>query len=169
MYAKKGFTLIELLVVIAIMAILFVGVVVMLNPLERMQEARDSKRIQLLQSVRTAIDIALTDGEITLAGTPQALASGNSKAGTTATDGTGWVKVATVTGKVGLSKYLPTLPSDPSGAAALGDGLEWVSNGTTYEVKTTFETAKYTADFAATDGGGEALKYEVGTNPGLGL
>lgn len=170
MNLRKGFTLIELLVVIAIMAILFVGVAVMLNPLERMKEARDSKRIQLLQSVRTAVDIALTDGEIALAGTPSALAEGDSVSGTLATDGSGWVKVTTVAGKTGLTKYLPTLPADPSGANAPGGvGLEWVSDGSTYEIKATFETSKYEADFAATDGGDEATKYEVGTNPGLAL
>lgn len=167
---KKGFTLVELLIVIAIIAILAGGVLVMLNPLERIQQSRDSRRVQDIQQVRQAIDLALTDGEVTLNGDGTTSAIGNSVSDGTAiaADGsTGWVKVSTVTGKVGLTKYLPVLPADPQGAAAPGSGYEWVSDGSYYEIKTSFETDNYNTDYAAADGGNEPTKYEIGTQAGL--
>lgn len=169
---KKGFTLVELLVVIAIIAILAGGVVVMINPVQKLRESRDSRRVQDLQSVKQAIDLALTDGQITLNGDLTTSATGNSKADGAAisADGSGgWVKVSTVAGQTGLGKYIPVLPNDPQGAAAPGDGYVFVSNGEYYELKATFESAKYTTDYAAQDGGNEAAKYEVGTMAGFTL
>lgn len=169
---RKGFTLVELLVVIAIIAILAGGVVVMINPVQKLRESRDSRRVQDLQTIKQAVDLALTDGQITLLGATGALATGSSVGGGVAitADGTGgWVKVSTVTGQTGLSKYLPVLPNDPQGAAAPGSGYEWVSNGEYYEIKATFESQKYLDDYATQDGGNEPTKYEVGTAAGFGL
>lgn len=169
---KKGFTLVELLVVIAIIAILAGGVVVMINPVQKLRESRDSRRVQDLQTIKQAVDLALTDGQISLNGAPGALATGNSVAGGVAitADGSGgWVKVTTLTGQTGLSKYVPVLPNDPQGANAPGSGYEWVSNGEYYEIKATFESTKYITDYAEQDGGNEATKYEIGTASGFGL
>jgi prepilin-type N-terminal cleavage/methylation domain-containing protein len=169
---KKGFTLVELLVVIAIIAILAGGVVVMINPVEKLKESRDSRRIQDIQSIKQAVDLALADGQITLNGTPVALATGNSKEDNSviSADGaTSWVKVSTATGQTGLGKYIPILPSDPQQANAPGFGYEWVSDGESYEIKTSFESAKYIADYPTKDGGNEVDRYEVGTKVGFGF
>lgn len=170
---KKGFTLVELLVVIAIIAILAGGVVVMINPVQKLRESRDSRRVQDLQSVKQAIDLALTDGQITLNGDLSTLATGNSVTNGTAitADGSGgWVRVSTVAGQTGLGKYIPVLPNDPQGSNAPGgSGYEFVSNGEYYELKATFESEKYTTEQAAQDGGNEAGKYEVGTMAGFSL
>ena len=142
----------------------------MINPVQKLKESRDSRRVQDLQSVKQAVDLALADGQITLSGTSGATATGNTLTGGTAisADGsTGWVKVTTATGQTGLGKYLPVLPNDPQQAGAPGSGYEWVSDGETYEIKATFESAKYSTDYAAQDGGNEAGKYEVGTVVGF--
>ena len=165
---KKGFTLIELLVVIAIIAILAGGVVVMINPVQKLAESRDSRRVQDVQSVKQAVDLALADGQISLNGTSSTHATGNSKTNGTAI-ATGWVKVTTLTGQTGIGKYLPVFPNDPNLAAAPGNGYEWVSDGEYYEIKASFESTKYNTDYAANDGGNEAAKYEVGTSQGFGF
>ncbi|MFA6994017.1 MAG: type II secretion system protein, partial [Candidatus Paceibacterota bacterium] len=54
----SSFTLIELLIVIGILAILVAAIVITLNPAQLLQEARDSKRVQDLSSLRSAIHTA---------------------------------------------------------------------------------------------------------------
>ena len=58
---KKGFTLIELLVVIAIIAILFVVVLLTLNPAELLRQARDSNRVSDMGTMKSAISLYLAD------------------------------------------------------------------------------------------------------------
>ncbi len=65
--ARRGFTLIELLVVIAIVAVLAVVVVLVLNPAQLLQQARDSNRMSDLASINAALGYYLADSS--LAGT----------------------------------------------------------------------------------------------------
>lgn len=53
---QKGFTLIELLIVMAIIAVLAVGVLVGLDPIEQINRARDTTRAQLAAAVAGAED-----------------------------------------------------------------------------------------------------------------
>lgn len=53
---KSGFTLIELLVVIGLLAILTTGLVVAINPLAKLQQARDTKRLVHLRAMANAIE-----------------------------------------------------------------------------------------------------------------
>lgn len=55
----KGFTLIELLIVIGVLAILATFVTLVLNPAEKLREARDVKRITDLRTVKGAISFYL--------------------------------------------------------------------------------------------------------------
>jgi len=59
-FPKKGFTLIELLVVIGILAILATVVVVLINPSEYTNRARDSQRVTDLSTVKKAVELAAT-------------------------------------------------------------------------------------------------------------
>lgn len=167
MRKKQAFTLIELLVVIAIIAVLAGVVIVALNPLKRIQQSRDSRRQTDLQNVRSALDIALTDGTVTLTGTPASFTTGNSVADGIAADGTGWVSYTVASGS-GLAEQIAVLPGDPLGASAPCSGYEFVSDGTYYELKTCFETTDYQNNYT-TDGGNEDTKWELGSKPGLTL
>ncbi len=66
---QKGFTLIELLIVIAIIAILSVVVILSLNPVELLRQARDSNRISDMATLRSAISLYLVDVSSTAIGT----------------------------------------------------------------------------------------------------
>ena len=58
---KEAFTLIEILVVIAILAIIAVVVFVALNPAQRFADARDSRRVNDVNSYLTAVHECIVD------------------------------------------------------------------------------------------------------------
>jgi len=58
--ALKGFTLIELLIVIAIVGVLAAVVLVALNPVERLKQARDSGRKSDIGQIATALESYFT-------------------------------------------------------------------------------------------------------------
>ena len=51
----RGFTLIELLIVIAILGVLAAGVVVAINPSQRLRQARDSQRKMAIGQIRSVL------------------------------------------------------------------------------------------------------------------
>lgn len=53
---KKGFTLIELLVTIAILAILSIGILILLNPAQKLKQARDGVRKSDVGSISRALN-----------------------------------------------------------------------------------------------------------------
>ena len=57
----KGFTLIELLIVVAIIAILAGTVIMLLNPVERMQDAREASRQSHMASIGQAVHLVVID------------------------------------------------------------------------------------------------------------
>ena len=157
----SGFTLVELLVVIAIIAGLAGVLRVTINPVALLQKGRDSTRLQDVDALNKAISLALADGEMTLTATGTC-ATCTSGSGTQALDGTnGWVKFTIPTGKVGLSKYVAALPTDP-----LNTGVNVYTYGATvaaYEINAVLESVDNTA-LMSTDGGNGAAIYEVGTS-----
>lgn len=154
---EKGFTLVELLVVVAIIAVLAGVVVVAINPAALLQKSRDATRLQDLENVHKAMSLAMAEGEITLG----AVASSDSATGTQAVDGTGWVQYTPVTGKTGLSKYLPTLPIDPLNVAP--NVYTFGSTATDYELNAVLESTDNAAKMS-TDGGNNANAWEIGTS-----
>src|SRR6266566_674488 len=106
---QKGFTLIELLVVIGILAILLAIVLIAINPAKQFGQANDTKRRSDVNAILNAIDQYMPDNK----GVPQAgitavvkpIASGAANA-----DLCGIL----------TTKYLATLPSDPTVANPTG-------------------------------------------------
>ena len=69
--SRKGFTLVELLIVIAILAVLAAAVVIVLNPAELLAQARDSQRVNDLDTVKNALSIYVAQATtIDLGGCP---------------------------------------------------------------------------------------------------
>lgn len=163
---ESGFTLVELIIVIAIIGVLAGAVLVVLNPAQLLQEGRDAQRLEDMDSLNKAITLALADGEVVLTDTTGVCATCTSDATNPrqAVDGTnGWVKFTIPVGLTGLSKYISTLPTDPSTNA-----YSFASDGTNYEINAVLEAADNAAQMT-TDGGNAAAVYELGTDPGLDL
>lgn len=186
---KKGFTLIELLVVMGILGILMAVTILVINPAEYLKRSRDTQRISDIQTVNSAVALAIANGDelvsyanqcyATIAVTPTVECNGTtavapivgSGADNRSSGGTGWVMGVDTSGSVG------TLPIDPSNNATTFFYL-WSSSATAYELNVaTLESAYYvtTSPIAANDGGDQNTacavstyvancKYEVGTN-----
>jgi len=163
---NKGFTLVELLVVIAIIGILAGVVLIAINPAALMMKARDSQRLQDMDTVNKAIGLALADGEVTLTDTT-GCATCTSDTGTQEVDGAnGWIKFAIPTNKDGLSKYLATLPVDPTNDDTNGLVYTYAATTDLYELNCVLESTD-NADKQSTDGGDDTGTYEIGTDLGI--
>lgn len=167
MRKQKGFTLVEMLVVIAIIAILAGAVLLAINPVATMQKSRDTTRLNDMDALRSAINIALTEGEMTLidmAAEETSVTSGQDVDGET-----GYVRYETPEGKTGLGRYIPALPLDPTNDAETGLVYTFMSTVDGYEINCVLEYPDNSVKMA-TDGGnnnpeeGEGGAYEVGTN-----
>lgn len=156
---EKGFTLVELLVVIAIVAILAGAVLIAINPATMMQKARDSRRLDAIDTLVKAMSLALTEGEIAL--TSMTAAATSAQVDAQVLDGTGWIRFTIPTGKTGLSKYIPALPLDPTNTTP--NVYSYQSTLIDFEIDTVLEHAD-NATKMSTDGGNSATKYEVGTS-----
>lgn len=115
---KKGFTLIELLVVIAVMAVIASAVIVLINPLDKIKAANDSK----VQSDIGQIATALT-----------AYATANNGVYPTTAQGLSVLAPA----------ELSAIPKPPT-ATGYGSAYGYVGTATTAQVTGTLQSSKYT-------------------------
>jgi len=188
---QKGFTLIELLVVIAIIAILSLVVVLAINPVELLRQARDSTRLSDLQILSNAVSLylssvsspSITDNSaycyMSLATSScggryvNAPTATSSKSGVFSVDGSGWVPVnfnSMISGSP-----VGKLPKDPVNTAGgttstnLYYSYAASSTGLVFEFDAKMESLKYsasgTSDVESTDGGPPNTYnlYEIGT------
>lgn len=185
--SEKGFTLIELLVVIAIVAILAVVVILTLNPAELLKQARDSNRIQDLNTLKSALGVYLADvstgvsmgttGTCYMSASSSLVVSNCGFSGTYGTmvsstsravDSTGWVPVNF--NAISAGSPIGQLPQDP-----LNSGQQiyrYVASTTSlsFKLMAALESAKYTNatnGASVTDGGSSSTAYETGTSMGL--
>jgi len=183
MNTKKGFTLLELLIVIGILAILSTTIVLVINPAELLEKARDSRRISDLNTVKTAIAYYLTetgDPSIGLSANSYSHVSGVNCATTEnstssqAIDGTGWIPVAfsDLTGGAPIAN----LPVDPNASTESTGNYYYVylpdATNLTFKLVANMESTYYgggEGDVEATDGGNNDDLYEVGTDMGITL
>ncbi len=121
----RGFTLIELLIVIAVIAILAAAVFVALDPVQRFQESRDSKRWSDVNNVLSAAKVDQVDNGGTYVAAISSLTAGQNYQIGTAANGcdTGCTAVATQAACVDLTAlvtegYLGSIPTDPSSGTA---------------------------------------------------
>jgi prepilin-type N-terminal cleavage/methylation domain-containing protein len=179
---KKGFTLIELLIVIGILAVLATVVVLVLNPAQLFAQARDSRRVNDLNNIRSAVNFYLTtvsspdlDGTVgggtcatsnywgTISGATENFTGTITQVTTstgTGVDGTGWVPV--VLTNVSGGSPLSVLPNDPINP-------DTAAQSYTYACDNTNKTFELNANAESTDGGDTPGTYEVGNDPGLNL
>lgn len=162
-FFKRGFTLIELLVVITIIIILAAVVMIAINPAEMARRGRDATRLSDIENVRKALDLGIAEGTISVT-TTATISSCDALITRGCGDGTNWI------GGMNVCNYLSVLPVDPQHTQVPcvayyyeGDGV----NGT-YELNLILEsTSNDTKE--QNDGGNNAARYELGTDPGLDL
>jgi type II secretory pathway pseudopilin PulG len=191
--SEQSFTLVELLIVIGILAILAVVVVLVLNPVELLKQARDSVRLSDLGTLNSSLGVyqaqgytslgtssvvyvSIPDSSTTCAnlGLPS-LPSGwsyNCVASSTLkdVDGTGWVPV-NFTSVYGGS-LMGTLPIDPINTTSTSEYYTYVVGGS-WKLTSLFESEKYAKKMYA-DGGTDPALFEIGNdlnlqNTGRGL
>src|SRR5690606_16490116 len=163
---KPAFTLVELLIVIGILAILSAAVVILINPAQKLKEARDSTRIQEITSLEHSINLLLTQDSNLALGTAQTvyvsipdssatcanlglptLPAGysyacSSTANYRKTNGTGWIPVNFQSSSIGT---LATLPIDPINTTSTGLYYTYIPGGS-FELNGIMESAKKRAD-----------------------
>jgi len=191
---KKGFTLVELLIVIAILAVLAAAVVIVLNPAELLAQARDSQRLNDLDTLKNALSIYIAQASsidlgVCAAGgicTADPGAAAGPFTATTCADisstntvgGAGWVDVdfSSIPG----GSPIPFLPVDPSNTATYF--YAYMCSETpnyTFELNGRLESEKHRAKMD-NDGGDKSdcvasgwtdvdCFYELGTDAGLNL
>ncbi len=182
----KAFTLVELLIVIGILAILTAAVVIVLNPGERLKEARDSQRIQDLTSLDKTIQILTTQNHNLSMGTSSVvyvslpdtsstcanlslptLPSGYTYNCITAanlrnTNGTGWVPINFQSSSI---TAFNALPIDPVNSTSSGFFYRYTPGGS-FHLEALLESDKYVS-LAASDGGTSPVAFEKGTDKTL--
>lgn len=153
--------LITLLALIPVFVIFLGAMLLAVNPIEALQKSRDVTRLADLDSLETAIDFALSDGEITLISTSSCITCTSDK-GTEAVDGkNGWVKFDIPAGKTGLARYIPSLPLDPLNSGEYIYYFE--SNPGGYEINAVLEDeSKMSSDY-----GTDARFWEVGNDSNI--
>ena len=174
--------MIELLVVIGIIAVLSVVVLLVLNPVELLRAARDSRRLQDLQMINTALRLYQTDIPGATFGSPSVVYiyipdsdPGCANTGLTPpagwtfycspsstfrnADGTGWLPVNF--GNMSFNPNLPVLPIDPTNTTSSGYYYTFVAGS--WELNAAMESQRYRSDLIQ-DGGDDTTLLEIGNH-----
>lgn len=163
--AKRCFTVPEFLITLGLVLILIGVGFWALNPIERLKQGRDNRRLADLDNLKEAIDLAVSEG-VPLVKTMGVPVSSASVGATRAADGSGWATM-------NLSTRIDTLPVDPvngktfidiGGSAVTGE-YQLISDGFFYVLRTHLEAEVNKGKYA--EDKNDNSWYEVGTAPGL--
>ena len=179
---NKGFTLIELLIVIGIISILAAVTLLVLNPAQMLRKARDSQRLQDLDTLASAISLYLAEVESPVldeygsCGSDIWCSHSGPAICTQATtsrdvDGTGWVPINFATTTLSTGAPFGSLPIDPTNDSTHLYMYACDSSNGAFELNAKLESTYYkdTKDFDGKDGGNDNDTYEKGNDPGLDL
>lgn len=114
---KKAFTLLEILLVVAAIAILAGIVILAINPTKQLGDTRNSQRRIDVNTILNAVYQYAIDNNGTLPADVTTTAEQICKDNTVASTSCTWLGILTDS-----EKYLVSLPVDPSGAGAIGNG-----------------------------------------------
>jgi prepilin-type N-terminal cleavage/methylation domain-containing protein len=156
---KQGFTLIELLIVIAIIAILAGAVFVLLDPLTRFRDARDSTRAADVTQILSAIKLyqvdnggiplseisSLDDGEVYMIVNGSAMTTGGDDNNANCDTDVDTNTADTVDlSQLITDGYLGEIPVSPNGAVTWDDGSSSGDEGTGYTLEYSLSTGAVT-------------------------
>ncbi len=128
---KRGFTLIEILLVIGIIAVLATVVIVALDPATRFKNARDARRLSDIQSILSAVQQYIVDNKGVLPSGIDATERqiGSTTSGCALSGNCGVTVDSCIDMSTDLSRYLKSIPSDPSTGSAGTTHYSIIANG----------------------------------------
>lgn len=120
--SQSGFTLIELIIVIVLISALAFIVFFVINPSQLLRESRDARRTKDVETILTAVHKSITDNKGAL---PVGLSTGMAEAQlgtastgcTISTGGCSVTATSCVDVSASLTKYLKSIPIDPTGGS----------------------------------------------------
>ncbi len=117
--SNKGFSLLELLIIIAILAVLGLVVIMLLNPIKRFSDARNSRRYADVDSISTAIHEYIVNSRGTMV---SGITTTEKQLGICVTGGntvcSSSAAIACLNLSSTLSQYLKSIPIDPASGSA---------------------------------------------------
>lgn len=159
----SAFTLIELLMVVGVLSVLMVAVILVINPVQHLKQARDTNRLTDIETLHKAVSLFMfnnPNGELGVTGDVYVSIPSNQTdcsdlglpAGPTyhcvdaahllKNDGTGWVPVNLTMGSI--TPPIPKLPIDPINTVADGFYYAYVPN---YQLTAGLESTKYITQY----------------------
>lgn len=192
--SRRAFTLYELLLVFGIGAALAVAIIIVLNPVELVNQAKDGQRIANLDHLHSAVKLYIYDAPNRSLGSSSVVYASlpDPSATTTAgsdcaslnllplpagwtyhcaasstyrrTNGTGWVPINFDATPSGSS--LDTLPVDPVNNSSTRYYYTYQTSGTSFEFNAKLKSAKYGGQMTL-DGGDASLALERGSTLSL--
>lgn len=151
---QKGLTMLELIISLAIIMILVTASIIVINPVEKKEKARDNKRLSDISTLDRAINEYLLDNGNYPDAVDTLRESNSLPVGSSALYNAvgGWIAAD-------ISKYTSKMPVDPLNDATYH--YSYYHTVSAYELDTPME---YLTDEPQNDGGDDPVVYELGND-----